>query len=249
MIEDIPYPKYSRNHQVAGVYKIEHKATGGFYIGSSKDLGSRKSTNSSSLRIGKHKNSNLQALYEIDASIDFKVLAITDTGAEALEQEQKFISKHWGDALLLNVADDVYASFRGKVHSDEQIARFAEYARNRVDSPETSARKSKAQLGKKLSEDHKKKISESINKPEIIAKIKQANTGRKMSDEQKANLVLLGKLNVDRLKNAWKVSSSPVIIDNQEYGSIRKASVALGIPRNAVNDRLHDDTYINWAFK
>lgn len=231
------YPKYSSNEQVPGVYKITHTATDMFYIGSSKDLGSRKLTNESALRNFSHKNPNLQELYNYDHELKFEVLEFVNTSENIFDREQVYLDKYKDDDKLLNIATDAAASFRGRKHSSEHLAVMAEAARNRIDSPETTERKRNAQLGKVLSKEHRENISKSVNNPDVIRKIKAANTGRKLSPERIAAITENSRNNKETIKKMNEASSHPITIDGVQYKSLREASRLLGIPRYKLSNQ------------
>ena len=230
-MNDSEYPKYSSKEQIPGVYKITHVVTDMFYIGSSKDLGSRRITNESALRNFSHKNPNLQELYNFDHELKFEVLELVDKGENVFDREQVYLDKHKDDVGLLNVATDAVASFRGRNHSPEHLAVLANCARNRVDTPETTERKRNAQLGKVLSDEHRENIRRSVNHPDVISKIKAANTGRKLSPERIAAITEYSRNNKQTIEKMNEASSHPITIDGVQYKSLREASRLLGIPR------------------
>lgn len=74
--------------KLCGAYTIRHIATGGVYIGSTRDLRLRELQHRWNLRRNRHYNSALQAAYNADPEIDFFV-AITDMREEAYDYEQQ----------------------------------------------------------------------------------------------------------------------------------------------------------------
>lgn len=240
----IPYPKSSDKEKIPGVYAIEHKATGKKYVGGTSDLGSRGITNKSSLRLGKHKNKPLQEAYNENSEIELKVLAICETSEEAFDKEQLFIDKGMQAGELFNVSIDSRASYRGVVPSQERRNSMREKLKGRVFSPETIQRMRASQSGKKLSEQHKAKISAAVNSPEFIAKIKQANTGRKATEEtrQKMSQASTGKRHSEQSKALMsKVAhtpAKPVVIKGIEYPSIKAAARSLNINPGSLSTKL-----------
>ncbi len=240
----MPFPKNNDKDIVAGVYEIYHKPSGKSYIGSTGNLGSRKGTNSSALRNGKHKNPNLQKAYNENPDIEFKILAIADNAEEALDKEQKFLDDRLPTGDLFNIAIDSRASFKGRKQSPERIEKFAEYARNRKFSPETIEKLRQSRLGTKLSEETKSKISAFVSSPEFVEKMKKLNTGRKMSDEFKElqRQLRTGKVHTEetkeKLRELRKDQAKPVIIKGNEYPSIKAAARELNLNPGGLSSKL-----------
>lgn len=93
-----------------GVYVFTHVPTGHFYVGSSKDTHGRIATHKWALRNNQHKNTRLQALYtgKID---DFQTAIVYTSNREtAYGMEQELITRHMGNPLCLNIADDAKSS-------------------------------------------------------------------------------------------------------------------------------------------
>jgi group I intron endonuclease len=190
-------PTQVRTHR-AGIYLITCTANGSTYVGQSHDLATRCSRHLSELRLHKHKNKHLQALYDNygEDSLVFSVLKTLDP-----ETKRRFNNKQIG--VLLTPIEQVYMSTlvvsdvnqakwadcpaRGNVHSPESIEQGRLKRIGRKDSPETRARKSKAMLGKRHTEESKQKSREKhLGKkmsPESIAKMIAYRTGRKHSQE------------------------------------------------------------------
>lgn len=249
----IPYPKNIKE-KIPGVYAIEHKSSGKSYIGSTGDLGSRGLSNKSSLRLGKHKNKPLQEAYIQDPNIELKVLAVCIDREEAYAKEQKFIDQGLISDSIFNIATNAKASHTGRAPSNEQINRFAEYARNRVDSPETTERKSKSHLGKKLTEEHKAKISAFVNSPDFIAKIKLANTGRVMSDEtkQKISTASTGRITSEatkqKQKEIQKDKAKSVNVKGTTYPSIKAAARELNINPGSLSSKISSGKFKDFSY-
>lgn len=230
---DIPFPKNNDKDIVAGVYEIIHKPTGKSYIGSTGNLGSRKGTNSSALRNGKHKNTNLQKAYNENPDIEFKILTITDTAEEALDKEQEFLDARMPTGTLFNIGIDSRASGRNRSPSPENIERFAEFARNREWSDEDRERLRQLRIGTKLSEETKNKISTFVNSREFVEKMRRINTGRKQSEEtlEKKRQASLGKVQSEatkeKLRELKKDKAKAVIVHGIRYESIKAAARAL----------------------
>lgn len=190
-------PTQVKTHN-AGIYLITCTTNSSTYVGQSHDLATRCSRHLSELRLHKHKNKHLQALYDNygEDSLVFSVLKTLDP-----ETKRRFDTKQIG--VLLTPIEQVYMSTlvvsdvnqakwadcpaRGNVHSPESIEQGRLKRIGRKDSPETLARKSKARLGKRQTEESKQKSREKhLGKkmsPEAIAKMIAYRTGRKHSQE------------------------------------------------------------------
>lgn len=127
-----------------GVYVLTHVPTGNFYIGSSKDTHGRIATHKWALRNNQHKNSKLQALYSGDIT-DFQTeIVYTSSRETAYGMEQELITRHQGNPLCLNIADNAKSS----ISSTLQDLRIKELARERrveaLKRPETIAKRNES---------------------------------------------------------------------------------------------------------
>ncbi len=127
----------------SGAYRIEHKETGELYIGSTDDLSRRHSEHYSMLSKGKHSCPALQQAFNADpnpSNFEFRCKP-TDSREEAYSLEEKWIGEARSSGKLLNIAEDVRASGRGAIRSEETRRRLSESRRGSKDSEETRARK------------------------------------------------------------------------------------------------------------
>lgn len=78
----------------AGVYKIVNKITGEFYIGSAKNLRTRKNHHFHKLKHGRHVNKLLQEDFDVSGkeAFEFEVIALCSE-EETFDLEQKFIDE------------------------------------------------------------------------------------------------------------------------------------------------------------
>jgi group I intron endonuclease len=159
-----------------GVYKIEHRASGRVYVGSSKDMWTRRRHHWAQLARGKHCNPVLQAAwmkYGRDA-FSFEVLEITSADkASILDAEQR-----WLDGYSL--VTELY-----------NILPFAHSALGVKRRAETRARMSAAMQGRKLTAETIAKRTASRDyrqTPETIAKRAAAMRGRPVSVETRAKI-------------------------------------------------------------
>lgn len=91
----------------SGVYKIENKVNGKIYIGSTDDLRRRFKQHRTTLTIGKHSNSELQAdwIKNEGRNFSFTVLQVTDDYENKKEVEKYYIDKYRETTLIYNVID------------------------------------------------------------------------------------------------------------------------------------------------
>lgn len=127
-----------------GVYVLTHKHTGKFYVGSSIDTHGRISTHKWALRNGHHSNANLQALYSGSIEDFGFEIVYTSNRETAYGMEQDIISKHLGNPLCLNIADDA----RSSISSTLKNLRIKELAKERriesLKRPETLAKRNES---------------------------------------------------------------------------------------------------------
>lgn len=168
------------------VYKLTHLTTKEFYIGvrwgnkvpSSEDLGK------------KYFSSSLQTKPRFQ-EFAAEVIAEFIDKEDAIDYEQKLITEHWGDPLLLNKAIQVSKTFRCTGHTQETKNKMS--AAKRGKPPNNK--------GTTLSDETKQRIREKAllyrHTPESIEKIREkamgnkrglgnkSRTGQKQSDEEK----------------------------------------------------------------
>ena len=139
-------PCMGRRHKFAGIYAITHE-DGGTYVGSTEDLYHRKNQHRHLLREGKHPNAPLQEAYNSNPNISFEYSLTNGDVARARQLEQELLDKHHGSNAMFNVASDAVASGKGMVRSEETIRKNRE-----------------AHAGKKLTAEHRYRISNGLMK-------------------------------------------------------------------------------------
>ena len=241
----------------SGIYVIHNTKTGQVYIGQTVDLRRRWLSHKSTLACNRHTNKHLQRAWNKYGANTFKFKVLEHCDIEQLDQrEQHFLDVYMAKDLCYNIACDVQKPFRGaefsaehrrkigdahrgKPKSEELKRRLSELAKHRPPFSEETRRKiteantgRPSQLkGRKLSEEHKSKISEGgkgrKHSEETKRKISEANKrrpprseetrqkisqtlkghvspnkGKKMSDEQKAKIS-------ETLKRRYSESETP----------------------------------------
>lgn len=160
-----------------------------------------------------------------------QTLFLFESEKEAFNKEVELLKIHLSHPLNVNISSggDGGANFKGKSHSEESRARIGEASRNRRHSKETREKLSegnrrrsangfvaKGNLGRKLSDEHKAKISESVKihaskntrvvSEETRQKLSEAAKGRFVSPEERA-----------RLSRKWSDQ------DRKEWGEVQKS--------------------------
>lgn len=136
----------------SGIYEIVHVETGRRYVGSAKNLASRKKTHFVALRSGSHHNSHLQSAwlkYGEDAFM-FRVIDYCDKSELIAREQQAF--KELNPEFNIN---KVAGSRLGMRHRQETIEKL----KSRIVSDETKRRMSESQKGRVITEEHRKNIS------------------------------------------------------------------------------------------
>lgn len=178
MTDDATVPK-------SGVYRLD-LGNDWYYVGSSRDLEKRRRRHRRDLQIGNHSNHTMQNVFNKYGYFAFTVLARYPVG-EILEQEQALLDTHCGNRKCLNVATVAASPMAGRKTSDSTRAKqsaamagrhfsadhraalSAAWAKRQPPSPETRAKISAGNKGRKYS-------------AERLAKW----TGRKLSTEHRA---------------------------------------------------------------
>lgn len=152
---------------IAGVYAILNEVTGKLYIGSAINLKRRKDRHFSDLVGGYHHNRYLQRAfnkYGLDV-FSFHVIEIVEDHELLIPREQFYMNEaesyKRGNGYNLS---PTASSMLGTHHSDEARQRISAGNLGKKISDQTRAKISvarrKAKLGKKLSSEHCRKISE-----------------------------------------------------------------------------------------
>lgn len=131
-----------------GVYAIRHPYSEMVYVGSSGNIGQRWAYHRSALKLGRHENKPLQALYDQwgISHFQFVVLQVIDSG-DMLSIEQGYIDQYRSLGRLLNLYTTA-GSPAGYKHTEETRQRKQEIAKNRPPvSDETRRKISLAKMG------------------------------------------------------------------------------------------------------
>ena len=166
------YNTPKRTERIAGVYMLKNLVTKKVYVGSSKHIYQRWQTHYRKLFNKNHQNSHLQNSWDKYGKgvFVFGILEITD---DLINRENYYIELY----------DAIENGYNKGIAQQKPIF-----------TPEAREKMSKAKRGRKLSEEHKRKLSEAgkgQKRPHSEAtknKIRNANSGKKRSSETKRKL-------------------------------------------------------------
>ncbi len=184
----------------SGVYIITNVVTGDRYIGSSKNIYVRIRVHWNQLRKGKHHNHFMQCSWNKygEDAFQYCILELTEcTKAALLNCEQYYI-----DTLKPEFnANPIAATQLGFKQSEETKKKISEGHKGNLNgmsgkshSSETKAKMTQVLRGHSVSEETRKKISETIlflpveEKIKIATAVSVAQTGRHLSEEHKNKL-------------------------------------------------------------
>lgn len=156
----------------AYVYRLVHRPSGKFYIGSTDDMENRKEQHMISLSHGTHQNVRLQRFYDKKhkKGWEFEVIEVKNR-REAYKHEQRLITKHLDNPKLMNIGKGAYGGDNLSRHPDREeiIAKMTRAVQARWDNASDEFRaKHKAQrqgennpmFGKKHTAKTKRQMSE-----------------------------------------------------------------------------------------
>lgn len=142
-----------------GIYKIENKYNGNFYIGQSTNILERISAHKRLLRTNKSHNPHLQSAWNKYGEDNFEFSVVMYSNKEFLD----FFEQRCVDILhpKYNIRKDCKTN-RGFHHSELSKQKIKNSQIGKIISDETRRKLSMARIGRKLSDETKKKISKSL---------------------------------------------------------------------------------------
>lgn len=156
----------------AYVYRLVHRPTGKFYIGSTDLIEDRKVQHMESLRKGHHQNVRLQRFYNRKGpkGFEFEVHEVKNR-KEAYALEQRLITKHLDNPKLMNIGKGSFGGDNISRHPDRDkiIAKMTRSVQEMWDNASIEFRESHAEkrrgknngmFGKKHTEESRKMMSE-----------------------------------------------------------------------------------------
>lgn len=94
-----------------GSYKITHRESGFFYVGSSKNIRGRIRHHLSNLRRGTHVNKTFQTNFDSTDTLDIEFNQF-ETLSQARDHEQELINLYLGDPKCCNVGNGSYSTWQ-----------------------------------------------------------------------------------------------------------------------------------------
>lgn len=188
----------------SGIYAIVNIKTEKFYIGSAVNFRTRKNKHLSLLRAGNHDCIHLQRSYNKHGEdvFVFKVLEYVENKNNLLDVEQKYLDIYFPTGILYNILP-IAGSSLGYKHTEEAKRKIAFAASNISD--ETRVRMSIANRGRTVSEETRKKRSESLKgkkhteetklKMSLIQQNRSIETRRKLSEANSKSVCQFDKEN------------------------------------------------------
>ncbi len=158
-----------------GIYSITNKVNGKRYIGSSKNIQIRWRNHKKLLKRGAHFSKHLQASWNKygEESFIFEVICTVWDVEKLIEIEQTFLDLYRAadNKFGYNSGDCAENPMRGKKHTDESRKKMSEALKGKYcgekshwfgkhQSDESKQKNREAHLGKEVSSDTRKKISE-----------------------------------------------------------------------------------------
>ena len=147
-----------------GIYKIENKENGKFYIGSAVHFYNRKSDHFRRLRLGIHKNTHLQNSYNKYGKENFTMFLIEECTKEELSVKEQYyidtlkpdynicskVEGRWGlnhtEEAKSKIADSVKKFHNEIGHSEETKNKIANSLKGKKQSPETIEKRRQANI-------------------------------------------------------------------------------------------------------
>ena len=214
----------------SGIYRILNTVNGKQYIGSSKDLDSRKNKHFNRLNRNDHENEHLQRAFNIygEQAFLFEILLECSEG-DLIQEEQQFID----EAVAQNGRENLYnicPTADRRIIAEETRKKISIANSGRHPSEETKKKQSLANsgenhpnFGEPRSEETKKKLS-IINFGEnnpMFGKIGENSPGSKLTNSQAEEIRLMVKNGIKQIDLAKKfeVCNATIskIVNNKTY--------------------------------
>lgn len=175
---------------ICGIYKIQNKTNGKFYIGSSVDVKGRFYNHKAQLRRNIHDNQHLQNAWNKygEVSFDFTVLKECPNDTLIIE-EQRELNIHAGKEYCYNISPSADVSMRGVPRSDDVKQKISAALKGKPKW--TDAQKKQMSIdrtGRTHSTETKNKMMGRSSSFKNIQTAQQFNIGRVYSTEHCSNI-------------------------------------------------------------
>lgn len=255
------------NDNYCGVYRITVQPTGHFYIGSAANMPSRREQHLKALRQAGHHNLLLQRLFDAhgEASLEFSVIELCETRQKAYETEAEVMEEYAASDRMLNIGKHTRGGDNLSRHPNrlEVIARTSATLKKQVAALGPDGRQAKyGQPGEKNGMWRRAHTAAAKEKIRIQARGNRNSAGREMPQAQRERLAEQARQRTGSANGFFGRSHSaesrsrmgpalgtlptsrrPLQIDGQNYTSIKRAMLALGLSRYVIKQRLADPAF------
>lgn len=172
--------------KASGVYLLRNRISGGFYVGSTRNLRNRYQQHAYGMRGQYHHNPKLREAWLLygPSAFEFVVIELVPKQSDLIDREQ-----YWMDRL--NAVGDGYnycplaGRHLGAKRGEETRRKLSEANTGKKHSEESKQKMRAAKLGRKLTEEHKRKVGDaSRGKPGPTHSEEQLWKFRKLTPEQ-----------------------------------------------------------------
>lgn len=228
-------------------YRLTHRPTGRFYVGSTNNLARRILRHVEDLNRGNHHCAALQEVYGNWEEIEVTYVVVENVG-QAHGAEEVELHEHRGNPLFANVGRGVRGPWVGGV-PPEQRAKMTEGLRRYHQRPEVRERMRQQASGHVHSEQHKQAISSSLKgiKRSDATKEKLSRAQKESADKRR-NLYGGKSVSPERSAQISAALSKSVSIDGVTYSSATEAAATLGVVKTTVMNRVRsqDPKFAGW---
>lgn len=199
----------ARAHKVTGAYVLTLPKTGHIYVGSSVDIGGRKSVHLYELKNDKHPVKKLQENFAANGAVVVEVFPTT-TREEAFQKEAELLQAHKDNPNLCNRTLDPYSS-KGVRPDEEARRKMSESRKGRKHSEETKSKISAGNLGQTRTDEARHRMSQAQHA--LLERDPEA---------------------LQRLRDLGQAGAKPIVFDGIQYDSIREAAREVGVERRVI---------------
>lgn len=174
----------------SGIYRIINLVNGNFYVGSTKNSAVRFYRHRNDLRNNRHDNDHLQNAWNLYGEQNFSFVLDRECAVDKLvEEEQRDLTVWYGNPRCYNLSPSVSRPNLGIPRSEETKRKISVGNKGKVNfTVEQRAQMKIDRLGKRHSEETRKKMMGRVSSMLNISKAHEVNRGRIYTDEHSANI-------------------------------------------------------------